>query len=274
MNKNKYAITFACYNAIDYTRKCIDSMLAHGTPLDRLIIVDNGSTDGTQEYIASLPIGHKIFNNQNLGCGVAWNQGALHFQPEWTIIMNNDVIVSPHWIENLIGTAEQIGVKIISPALIEGPLDYDFLEFQNLATKKMSNNHRIGGKHAVCLAIHQSVWLDIGYFSAVPKLLGYEDTLFFNEAAKSGIETAMTGASWLHHYGSITQSLMKQERGLSQKDGLANRYNYRLLNQSWLTRKLTKLKKRNQEKLWREEEIRAHGMTIHGLRENGQFRWV
>ena len=249
-------------------------MLCNGTPLDRLVIIDNGSTDGTREYISELPIGHRILNHQNLGCGVAWNQGALHFQSEWTIIMNNDVIVSPLWIENLIHTAEKIGVKIISPALIEGELDYDFQEFQAMAVKKMSNTHRVGGKHAVCLAVHESVWLDIGYFSPVPKLLGYEDTLFFYEAKKAKIQTAMTGASWLHHYGSITQSLMKQERGLSQKDGLANRSNYKLLNQSWLSRKLAKHKKRAQERKWQDVELSEHNMTIHGLREKGQFRWI
>lgn len=274
MNKNKYSITFACYNALDYTKKCIESMVETGTPLERLIIVDNGSTDGTREYLSKLPIGHRIFNNQNLGCGVAWNQGALHFQSEWTIIMNNDVIVSPSWIEGLIHTAEKIGVKIISPALIEGSLDYNFQEFQYSATKKMFNTHRIGAKHAVCLAIHESVWLDIGYFSPTPKLLGYEDTLFFHEANKSNIKMAMTGASWLHHYGSITQSLMKQERGLSQKDGLSNRKNFLMLNQSWLTRKFTKHQKNAQNKKWRDAEISAYNMTIHGLREKGEFRWI
>ncbi len=188
--------------------------------------------------------------------------------------MNNDVLVSPRWIENLITTAEQIGAKIISPALIEGPLDYDFESFEKKAQKTMSGVHRVGGKHAVCLAIHESVWLDIGYFTPVPKLLGYEDTLFFHEATKAQIKMAMTGASWLHHYGSITQTAMKQERGLSQKDGLGYRYNYKLLNQSWLTRKLHKVARKKQERQWRDEEVNTYGMSIHGIRKNNNFEWL
>lgn len=274
MNKNKYSITFACYNSVEYTKLCIESMIKHGTPLDRLVIVDNGSKDETREYLMTLPLGGRIYNHQNLGCGVAWNQGALLLQSEWSIIMNNDVLVSPLWIENLIATAEKIGAKIISPALIEGPLDYDFDAFEQSAQKKMCDVHRIGGKHAVCLAVHESVWLDIGYFTPTPKLLGYEDTLFFHEASKASIKMAMTGASWLHHYGSITQTAMKQERGLSQKDGLSYRYNYKLLNQSWLTRKFNKLARKKQEKFWRDEEVNTYGMSIHGLREHGEFRWI
>ncbi|MEE9337700.1 MAG: glycosyltransferase [Methylococcaceae bacterium] len=273
MNPSNYAITFACYNQVEYTRQCIDSMIQHGTDLSRLVVIDNGSTDDTRNYLQSIPLGGLIFNQANLGCGVAWNQGALALQAEWTIIMNNDVLVSANWIENLIHTAEKNKLKIISPSLVEGPLDYDFNAFSNNASKTMENSLRIGDRHAVCLAVHQSVWLDIGYFQPTPKLLGYEDTLFFHEADKTGIATGMTGASWLHHYGSITQTAMKQERGLEEKDGLAYRYNYRLLKQSWLERKLKKFKRKRQQKEWSQNEIKLYGMTMHGLRIENDFSW-
>ena len=274
MNKHKYSLTFACYNSVEYTKLCINSMVAHGTPLDRLVVVDNGSTDETREYLSTLPLGGRIFNSQNLGCGVAWNQGALHLQSEWTIVMNNDVLVSPNWIENLIGAAESQNLKIVSPALIEGKLDYDFVAFEKEAQAKMKNKHRIGARHAVCLAIHESVWMDIGYFQPIPKLLGYEDTMFFHEAKKAKIRMAMTGASWLHHYGSITQTAMKLERGLKENQDLPYRYNYRLLNQSWLERKLGKMRRKQQERIWRDEEITQFGISMHGIREQGQFRWI
>ncbi len=188
--------------------------------------------------------------------------------------MNNDVIVSPGWIENLISTAERLGVKVLSPALIEGDLDYDFNYFAEESSQKMHHVHRLGDRHAVCLAIHESVWMDVGYFQPIPKLLGFEDTLFFNELKKANIKTAVTGASWLHHFGSITQTAMKQERGLSQNDGLANRYNYKLLSQSWLQRKFNKMQRKVLEISWRNQEVAKYGMSIHGLRENGQFIWI
>lgn len=274
MSPIDYALTFACYNQVEYTRLCVDSMVRHGLDLGRLVVIDNGSSDSTRDYLQTLPLGGRIFNNANLGCGVAWNQGALALQAEWTIIMNNDVLVSPGWIENLIHTAQAQGLKIISPALIEGPLDYDFDAFLTDQAPRVQNVLRRGGRHAVCLAVHKSVWMDIGYFQPVPKLLGYEDTLFFHEADKAGIATGMTGAAWLHHYGSITQTAMKLERGLSQRDALGNRRNYRLLNQSWLERKLTKAKRKSQERQWRNSEVAQHGMSIHGLREDGAFRWI
>ncbi|HTN66477.1 MAG TPA: glycosyltransferase [Burkholderiaceae bacterium] len=274
MNPKKYSITFACYNQVDYTRQCVDSMVRHGLDLGRLVVIDNGSTDQTRDYLRSLPLGGAIFNQANLGCGVAWNQGALVQQAEWTIVMNNDVLVSAGWIENMIDTAERHGLKIVSPGLIDGALDYDFDAFATDASNRMKDVLRVGACHAVCMAIHQSVWMEIGYFQPVPKLLGFEDTLFFNEAEKAGIVMATTGASWLHHYGSVTQTAMKIERGLAKKDGLGNRYNYRLLQQGWLERKLKKVRRKQRQQAWRSAEIAAHGMSLHGERGSGKFAWI
>lgn len=248
-------------------------MLKHGLDLSRLVVVDNASTDNTVAYLSTVALGGVIQNKHNLACGVAWNQGALALQSEWTIIMNNDVIVSANWIENLIESAEKYDLKVVSPAMIEGPLDYDLDLLANEYATKMQDCLRLGACHAVCLAVHQSVWLDIGYFQPIPKLLGYEDTMFFNDLDKAGIRTGITGAAWLHHYGSITQSAMKQERGLSAKEGLPNRHNYRLLKQSWLTRKLKKLTRINQERRWSAAEKASFGVTLHGLRVSGNFVW-
>jgi glycosyltransferase involved in cell wall biosynthesis len=274
MSPLKYSITFACYNSVKYTKLCIESMVKHGTPLNRLVVVDNGSTDETRSYLGSLNLGGRIFNNQNLGCGIAWNQGALAQQAEWTIIMNNDVLVSRQWIELLISTAEEKSLKIISPSLIEGPNDYDFDTFSTQASAKMRNVLRKNYPHAVCLAIHNSIWMDIGYFQPMPKLWGYEDTMFFHAAKSQKVPMAITGRSWLHHFGSITQSEMKKERGLSEKQGLGGRHNYRYLNQSWLARKISKREKISALKNFRLQELKAYSMTLHGIREDGQFKWL
>lgn len=274
MNPNNYSITFACHNQVEYTRKCVDSMLQHGTPLERLVVIDNASTDGTRDYLQTLPLGGRIFNRENLGCGVAWNQGALHQQADWTIVMNNDVLVSAGWVESLLGTAERHGLKVISPAVIEGPLDYDFEASAPRWSTTMQDALRLGWRHAVCLAVHKSVWLDVGYFQATPKLFGYEDTIFFNELDKARVPSAMTGASWLHHYGSMTLSAMKKERGLADKEGLGDRRNYRVLHQSWLTRKMRKIQRKRMLRAWREQELARFGMSMHGLRKQQEFEWI
>jgi GT2 family glycosyltransferase len=274
MTASDYSITFACYNQVEYTRACVESLVRHGVDLGRVVAVDNGSTDTTRDYLSSLPLGGRIFNKINLGCGVAWNQGALALQAPWTIVMNNDVLVSARWIEGLLGAAEAHGLKVVSPALIEGTDDYPVDTFLAEASGKMKNVLRANAPHAVCVAIHESVWMDIGYFASIPRLWGYEDTLFFHAARKAGIASGITGASWLHHFGSITLSAMKRERGLTGRQGLSDRRSYRLLNESWLARKLQKARRVRELRDWRVQELAQYGMTLHGVREQGAFRWL
>jgi N-acetylglucosaminyl-diphospho-decaprenol L-rhamnosyltransferase len=273
MSTASYAVTFACYNQVAYTRQCVDSLVRTGFDLDRLVVVDNASHDDTREYLETLPLGGRILNRGNLGCGVAWNQGVLALQAEWTVVMNNDVVVTAGWLDGLIGRAQTLGLKVVSPALVEGTLDYELETFAGDARAKMGEVQRLGGRHAVCMAIHQSVWDEIGYFRATPHLWGYEDTLFFHEAEKAGIPMGIVGSSWLHHYGSVTLSAMKQERGLSQRDGLSARTSYKLLGQSTLARKLKKMRQVSQSREWRDEELKRHGMTLHGERREGAFHW-
>lgn len=273
MNTTRCAVTFACYNQLAYTRQCVDSLARHGFDLGRLVVVDNGSTDDTRPYLETLPLGARVFNGDNLGCGVAWNQGALALQAEWTVVMNNDVVVSAGWLDQLLQTAQASGLKVVSPALVEGPLDYDFEAFSADASGRMKNVVRRGARHAVCMAVHRSVWEKIGYFQPVPSLWGYEDTLFFNELDKARIATAVVGGSWLHHFGSVTLSALKQERGLSARQGLSERNTHRLLGQSMWQRKWKKFIRNRERERWRKEELARFGMTLHAQREGGQFRW-
>lgn len=267
------SITFACYNASQYTKWCIESLVKAGTPLSRVVVVDNGSTDDTREFLSSIALGGRIFNRSNLGCGVAWNQGALHQQAEWTVVMNNDVLVHPGWIEGMIKAATDNNLKIVSPALIEGSLDYDHLGFAITAQQKMLSVLRTETAHAVCLCIHKSVFQEVGYFRATPRLLGYEDSIFFNEIKNHEIPRAISGAAWLHHFGSITQSLMKQEKGLQSNDLLVRHNDRKLLQQSWFERKMLRFNRKHLERMWREEELAQYGMTLHGERSNGGFVW-
>ncbi|GAC1534250.1 MAG: hypothetical protein NVS2B4_14560 [Ramlibacter sp.] len=273
MTTPSHAVTFACYNQVAYTRQCVDSLLRTGFDLRQLVVIDNGSTDDTRQYLAGLPIGQVVLNDHNLGCGVAWNQGALALQADWTVVMNNDVVVTPGWLDSMLAAADRNGLKVVSPALVEGKLDYDLDAFVRDTGSRLHGVVREGARHAVCMAIHRSVWDEVGYFRATPKLWGYEDTLFFHELDLAGIRTGIVGASWLHHFGSITLSALKRERGLSQKDGLSARDSYKLLGLSFVARKLAKARRKAQEARWREQELAQFGASLHGERVDGAFHW-
>jgi len=62
------------YNRLAYTQRCIGSLLTTARKADRIIVVDNASTDGTREWLATLPI-PVIYNPDNRYPGAATNQG-------------------------------------------------------------------------------------------------------------------------------------------------------------------------------------------------------
>lgn len=270
LQKFDYSITFACLNQSEYTKRCLESLRGSGIDLSRVVAVDNASTDNTLDVISAFSQVRVIKNRENLGCGTAWNQGTLDLQAEWTVVMNNDILVASNWLDQLFESALRYQLKVVCPAMIEGAADYDVPATLLKLSGIGKDLKRFGDKHAVCMLIHKSVWKQVGYFRSVPKLLGFEDTLFFHELDKHHVPSAIVGNSWIHHFGSVTQSEMKKERGLKENEGLGHRKNYLLLNQSWLQRKLAKIKRTNFRKSCRAAELQQAGISLHGIKENGK----
>ena len=269
-----YAVTFATLNCLDYTKKCVDSLLKSGVSLDQLVIVDNHSNDGTQDYLRTLNPGHLILNRDNLSCGAAWNQGILAMQKEWTIVMNNDIVVAPGFAERLIQFAVQNDLKLVSPARIDGQLDYDFADFSSQSQINMANATRWGSSNAVCMCMHWSLFHQVGFFRMAPQLLGFEDGLFYNEIRKHHIPHATTGSVWIHHFGQVTQDHMKMVLGMNTKDVLVKVNDRKLYQQSWIERKLHRHQLKRSLRQWRTQELAQFGQTLHGYRANQEFIWL
>jgi len=269
-----YTVTFATLNCLEYTQKCIQSLLASGVDPSRIVAVDNGSNDGTRDYLKQVGIGNYILNTQNLSCGAAWNQGILANQSEWTIVMNNDIIVAPGFADRLIDFATIHKLKIVSPARVDGAADYNFLEFAEYAQSRTELAMRLGSSNAICMCIHWSLFNQIGFFRADPNLLGFEDGLFYNEVRKHEVAHATTGSVWIHHFGSATQEHMKMVLGKFPDDVLVKVNDRKLYNQTWFERKLYRYQLKRSHLLWRQQELKNYEMTLHGTRSNNKFVWL
>jgi GT2 family glycosyltransferase len=107
-------------NQVEYTIGCLEGLRRHREGIVNVVVVDNGSTDGTEEELSRRPDVTVIRNPVNLGCAAAWNQGVRAVGSEWIAILNNDVILTPGWLPGLLAFAEEDGADIVSPA-IRGP---------------------------------------------------------------------------------------------------------------------------------------------------------
>ena len=270
-----YTLTFACYNQLAYTQEFIASLDRSEVDFSRIVAVDNGSTDGTREWLGQQGFGAVVLNDRNLGCGAAWNQGALALQSEWTVVMNNDVVCAKGWLHHLLQGAQQHQLQIASPAMVEGELNYDLASWAAESSQKMQGYCRHGAPHAVCMAIHESVWQQMGYFMPVPKLLGYEDAIFFQRALENNIRTGTVGDAWLHHYGMTTQKALKLEKNMQQSDSLGNRNLMKLyMGQSWWARKVAKRTRHQLIAQSRDLELKRFQRTVHALNQGASKAWA
>ena len=101
------SIIIPCWNEIEFTQQCIAALKSHTRPAWELIVVDNGSTDGTGTYLAgvrdmsTVPV-TVVSNATNLGFPAAINQGLRLARGEYLVMLNNDVVVTDGWLDQLI----------------------------------------------------------------------------------------------------------------------------------------------------------------------------
>ncbi len=93
-------------NALEMTRKCVASVLAHTAYPFELIFVDNGSTDGTVDWLKTFSAQNDgvraIYNSENRGFSAGNNQGVAKAGGDYICLLNNDVLVADGWLEDLI----------------------------------------------------------------------------------------------------------------------------------------------------------------------------
>jgi len=101
--KDLVSVTIVTYNSGRFIKRCLDSVLAQkGQPLE-LIVVDNASTDGTQDILEHFEDRCRIvYNEENAGFAAAQNQAILLSQGEWVLTLNPDVLLMPGFVSAMV----------------------------------------------------------------------------------------------------------------------------------------------------------------------------
>jgi glycosyltransferase involved in cell wall biosynthesis len=101
------SVIIPCWNQLQFTRQCLPALLRLTRRPWELILVNNGSTDGTAEYLAgvqdaaAVPL-TVIANERNRGFPAAINQGLQLARGEFLVLLNNDVVVTDGWLDQLV----------------------------------------------------------------------------------------------------------------------------------------------------------------------------
>lgn len=214
------------WNGLEYTRRCIESILQRSTHTRfDVIVVDNGSSDGTVEYLKSVKGIKVIENGVNLGFVRGMNVG-IKSTPNDVVLMNNDTeIVQPDWLERLqrlVYSSPDIGIA--GCRLIDGDgllvhagtymptPSYWGQEYPGgeVDIGQYTSDREVEGVIFACVYIKRAVIeavgpLDEAYFSY------YEDTDYCLKARKAGFRVFCCGSVTVKHFENVSTALNRTD---------------------------------------------------------------
>ncbi len=111
MKSKKVSINIVTWNSITYLPDCLKSIFDQSFKDFQVLVIDNGSNDGTVDYIEKNYPEVKILRNiHNLGYSRAHNQGLKLSKSDYILIMNPDVILTKNYLFELYKNAEKMKV--------------------------------------------------------------------------------------------------------------------------------------------------------------------
>lgn len=216
---NKTNIIILTLNKLEYTQVCIDSIrrfTQRGSY--QIIVVDNGSTDGTREWLADQTDIMSIFNEDNVGFPKGCNQGINVSGAGDILLLNNDVIVTPRWLELLqacLHSSPDIGA--VAPNH-NGELEvrYDSVEELWEFAADYNNGDQAEWEERLKLLgfsmlIKREVLEQVGLLDERFTPGNCEDTDYSLRIISQGYKNIYCKNIYIHHYGSVSFGEMKEE---------------------------------------------------------------
>ena len=121
MSKIKVDCVVVTYNKLSLLKECLEAILSQTQLLNEIFVINNASTDGTQEYLEHLQIRYSnivpINSDRNLGGAGGFNKGLMSFinfsKSDFVWVMDDDTIPEHDALEKLIIAKQKINNKKI-----------------------------------------------------------------------------------------------------------------------------------------------------------------
>ncbi|WP_436839571.1 glycosyltransferase [Pseudomonas brassicacearum] len=213
----KVSIVLVTYNNLNLTIQCVNSILRNTTwPNYQLIVVDNGSEDGTGDYLERLrqevPTAKVILNPDNRGFATANNQGLREADGDILLLLNNDTVVPDGWLEPLLRHLRDPSIGLVGPvtnavgneAKIEVPYPgiqqmQDFADRYTEARKGQSFD--ISMLAMFCVAFRRGILEEVGELDEAFGIGLFEDDDYSRRVQAAGYRTVCAEDAFIHHYG-------------------------------------------------------------------------
>ncbi len=233
------------YNCLAPSRECLRTLratLPSGLTYE-IILVDDGSPDGTREWLATLPAPCRVLlNEQNLGFARTCNRGAAAARGEVLFFLNDDLVFLAGWFGPMHRLARRSDAGLVGNVQRHagsGALDHTGIRFNNLAKPEHARRRwpssfiprwlipwplsvrSVPALTGACCAIRRDVWQRLGGFDD-SYVNGAEDLDLCFRAAAAGLQNRVALRSVILHH--VSQSPGRKLRDEENSFRLAIRW--------------------------------------------------
>lgn len=186
------SIVIPVYGQFAHTLACLRALAAHppGAPFE-VIVVDDGSTDETPERLPQVEGLRYHRRAANGGFIAACNDGAALARGQYLVLLNNDTVPQPGWLDALLATfanhpgAGLVGAQLLYPdgrlqeaggAVFADGSTWNIGRFGDPMDPRWSYLRDTGYVSGAAIAIPRQLFLDVGGFDTRYAPAYYEDT--------------------------------------------------------------------------------------------------
>jgi GT2 family glycosyltransferase len=203
------------YNNLPLTQAMLASLratLPAGMETE-IILVDDGSTDGSREWLRTLPAPcRSVLNERNLGFAGACNRGAAEATGEFLFFLNNDLVLLPGWFEPMLDLLRRSDAGLVGNVQLNhasGAVDHAGIFFNAKGKPEHRTDRGFGRQRCVdavtgaCFGIRRDLWVQLGGFDE-GYVNGCEDVDLGLRAAQAGRRNRVALRSVVRHHVSAS----------------------------------------------------------------------
>jgi GT2 family glycosyltransferase len=218
-------ICIAVKNNLEYTKKCLESILSDPTKIDFVVsIIDDGSTDDTPRYLKNLAKKNKKINllkeDRIPTLSGRWNALAGSVVCEYIITLNNDTTVPHGWLDRIIKVFQDNSdsIAMLAPCVTNSRMPVNVMEDlpqepQVLRLEKFGTY-----PSGICYAIKSEAFHKVKGFNTEYDLSG-EDADFCFKLWDAGYEIAIDEAVLIWHAGGATTGELPDKESIWKRNG-------------------------------------------------------
>jgi GT2 family glycosyltransferase/glycosyltransferase involved in cell wall biosynthesis/SAM-dependent methyltransferase len=212
------SIIVVSYNSKEYLQPFLESLeCSTGYPHYEVIVVDNNSSDGSQDFLRAYAELHRrirlVLLDTNAGFAGGNNLGVREAQGEYLVLLNPDTILTWGWLDRLLrplraDPAIGMTAPVTNFSGNQTKINTAYRNFTEMeqfardrAVREFGRTFDLGMAPLLCVALPRRVWEDAGELDVKFGIGTFEDDDFCLRVRQAGYRIAGVEDCFIHHFG-------------------------------------------------------------------------